>query len=131
MTNDLARNQSASREHYALCRCGYSQNKPFCSGMHWYAEFKDPPSDTLAEPTMFQWAGGLPALTRMTRLFYEKYVPEDPLLAPLFATMSPDHPQRVATWLAEVFCGPKQYSTEFGGYSRMLSQHVGKNLTDE
>jgi hypothetical protein len=29
------------------------------------------------------------------------------MLAPLFATMSPDHPQRVAKWLAEVFCGPK------------------------
>ena len=45
---------------------------------------------------MFEWAGGLPALTRMTRLFYEKYVPQDPLLAPLFATMSADHPERVA-----------------------------------
>ena len=57
-------------------------------------------------PTMFEWAGGLPALTRMTRLFYEKHVPEDPLLAPLFANMSADHPQRVAKWLGEVFGGP-------------------------
>lgn len=24
------RNQGASHEHYALCRCGHSQNKPFC-----------------------------------------------------------------------------------------------------
>src|SRR5262249_52744140 len=30
------RNQGASLEHYSLCRCGHSQNKPFCSGMHWY-----------------------------------------------------------------------------------------------
>ena len=36
------RSAGASREHYALCRCGHSQNKPFCSGMHWYVEFKDP-----------------------------------------------------------------------------------------
>src|SRR4029077_19480390 len=35
------RNAGASSEHYALCRCGHSQNKPFCSGMHWYVEFKD------------------------------------------------------------------------------------------
>ena len=83
---DAARNQGASREHYALCRCGHSQNKPFCSGMHWYVEFHDPVPDTEHEPTIFEWAGGLPALTRMTRLFYEKYVPEDLLLAPLFAT---------------------------------------------
>jgi CDGSH-type Zn-finger protein/truncated hemoglobin YjbI len=125
------RNKGASAEHYALCRCGHSQNKPFCSGMHWYVQFTDPGSDPDREPTIFEWAGGLPALTRMTRIFYEKYVPADPLLAPLFAEMSPDHPQRVAKWLAEVFCGPKLYSREFGGYPRMLSQHLGKELTEE
>jgi truncated hemoglobin YjbI len=32
----------------------------------------------------------------MTRLFYEKFVPADDLLAPLFANMSPEHPQHVA-----------------------------------
>jgi truncated hemoglobin YjbI len=52
-------------------RICHSQNKPFCSGMH--------------TPTVFEWAGGLPALTRMTRIFYEKYAPNDDLLAPLFA----------------------------------------------
>ncbi|HEV3090540.1 MAG TPA: ferritin-like domain-containing protein [Candidatus Cybelea sp.] len=35
-------NQGASREHYALCRCGHSKNKPFCDGTHWYIGFKDP-----------------------------------------------------------------------------------------
>jgi CDGSH-type Zn-finger protein len=35
------RNRGASREHYALCRCGQSKNKPFCDGSHWYAGFKD------------------------------------------------------------------------------------------
>ncbi|MEA2158441.1 MAG: hypothetical protein QOD66_821, partial [Solirubrobacteraceae bacterium] len=80
---------------------------------------------------MFEWCGGLAALTRMTRIFYEKYVPEDPMLAPLFANMSADHPQRVAKWLAEVFGGPPCYSEEYGGYPRMLSQHLGKGLTEE
>jgi CDGSH-type Zn-finger protein/truncated hemoglobin YjbI len=128
---DVARAEGSSREHYALCRCGQSQNKPFCSGMHWRVEFRDPAPETGQEPTVFEWAGGLPALIRMTRLFYEKFVPEDPLLAPLFATMSADHPQRVAKWLGEVFCGPKRYSEEYGGYPRMLSQHRGKNLTEQ
>jgi CDGSH-type Zn-finger protein/truncated hemoglobin YjbI len=128
---DVARNQGASLEHYALCRCGHSQNKPFCSGMHWYVEFHDPVPDADYEPTVFEWAGGYPALLRMTRLFYEKHVPQDPLLAPLFAAMSPDHPQRVAKWLGEVFCGPKRYSAEYGGYARMISQHAGKGLTEE
>ena len=128
---DVPRNAGASTEHYALCRCGQSQNKPFCSGMHFYVDFHDPVPPPDHEPTIFEWAGGLPALTRMTRLFYEKHVPDDPLLAPLFATMSDDHPQRVAKWLGEVFCGPHRYSEEHGGYPRMLSQHVGKGLTEE
>src|SRR5919202_1727601 len=31
----------ASKEHYTLCRCGASQNKPFCDGMHKVTNFKD------------------------------------------------------------------------------------------
>jgi CDGSH-type Zn-finger protein/truncated hemoglobin YjbI len=128
---ELPRAGGASREHFALCRCGHSRNKPFCSGMHWYVQFQDPPPVADHAPTIFEWAGGLPALTRMTRLFYEKFVPQDELLAPLFASMSVDHPQRVAKWLGEVFCGPKLYTEQHGGYPRMLSQHRGKQLTEE
>jgi CDGSH-type Zn-finger protein len=102
---DVPRAEVASREHYALCRCGHSQNKPFCSGMHWYVEFRDPVRAPGTEPTLFDWAGGLPALTRMARLLYEKHVPADDLLAPLFAGMPPDHPQREAATLAAAFGG--------------------------
>jgi CDGSH-type Zn-finger protein len=34
-------NAGASREHYALCRCGHSKNKPFCDGTHWWVKFRD------------------------------------------------------------------------------------------
>jgi len=30
----------ASKEHYTLCRCGASKNKPFCDGSHWDVGFK-------------------------------------------------------------------------------------------
>jgi truncated hemoglobin YjbI len=72
--------------------------------MHWYAEFRDPAR--AADPTLFEWAGGRPALTRMTRLLYEKHVPADDLLAPLFADMAPDRPQREAAVIAAAFGGP-------------------------
>jgi CDGSH-type Zn-finger protein/truncated hemoglobin YjbI len=101
---DMPRAAGSSQEHYALCRCGHSQNKPFCSGMHWYVEFRDPARSV--EPTLYEWAGGLPALTRMTRLLYEKHVPADDLLAPLFATMALGYPQREAAVMAEAFGGP-------------------------
>jgi CDGSH-type Zn-finger protein len=33
--------EGASKEHYTLCRCGGSKNKPFCDGTHWYNSFTD------------------------------------------------------------------------------------------
>jgi hypothetical protein len=53
----------------------------------------------------------------------------DELAAPR-ADMSLDHPEQVAAWLAEVFGGPAFYSSTYGGYPRMISQHVGKKLTE-
>jgi CDGSH-type Zn-finger protein/truncated hemoglobin YjbI len=100
-----ARNEGASLEHCALCRCGHSRNKPFCSGMHWYAGFRDPVPAPGSEPTLFEWAGGRAALTRMSRLLYEKHVPADPLLAPLFADMPPDQARRLATWMGGALGG--------------------------
>jgi CDGSH-type Zn-finger protein/truncated hemoglobin YjbI len=100
------RAEGSSREHYALCRCGHSQNKPFCSGMHWYVGFRDPVPGPGHEPTLFEWAGGLPGLSRMTRLLYEKHVPADPVLAPAFADMPADQPLLLARWLAAALGGP-------------------------
>lgn len=33
--------EGVSTEHFTLCRCGGSENKPFCDGTHWYIKFKD------------------------------------------------------------------------------------------
>ena len=33
--------EGASKEHYVLCRCGASNNKPFCDGMHRLINFND------------------------------------------------------------------------------------------
>ena len=103
---DVARAGGSSREHYALCRCGHSQNKPFCSGMHWYIGFTDPEPAPGCEPSLFEWVGGVGALTRMTRRLYEKLVPADPLLAPLFAGIPTGFPQREAGRIAAAFGGP-------------------------
>jgi CDGSH-type Zn-finger protein len=39
---DVPFGEGASREHYTLCRCGASKNKPFCDGTHWSIGFRDP-----------------------------------------------------------------------------------------
>ena len=33
--------EGATRQRYALCRCGASKNKPFCDGSHRDANFRD------------------------------------------------------------------------------------------
>jgi CDGSH-type Zn-finger protein len=33
--------KGASKEHYTLCRCGASNNKPFCDGSHLQIRFRD------------------------------------------------------------------------------------------
>jgi CDGSH-type Zn-finger protein/truncated hemoglobin YjbI len=102
---DVERAEGSSLEHYALCRCGQSQNKPFCSGMHWYVGFADPAPS--ARPTLFEWAGGLPALTALAHLFYDKHVPGDPVLAPLHDSLPPGQAGLAAARFAEAFGGPR------------------------
>jgi CDGSH-type Zn-finger protein/truncated hemoglobin YjbI len=102
----VARDEGVSLEHYALCRCGHSRNKPFCSGMHWYVQFRDPIPKPDHTPSLYEWCGGRLALGRMTRLLFERHVAEDDLLAPLFASAGPDQPDQMAEWLGEVLGGP-------------------------
>ena len=35
------RSEGASKEHFTMCRCGGSKNKPFCDGTHWHNNFTD------------------------------------------------------------------------------------------
>lgn len=84
----------------------------------------------MSTPTLYEWAGGAPALLRLTEVFYDRVLTDD-ILAPVFAHMSPQHREHVAIWLGEVFGGPSRYTDELGGYPAMLSHHLGLNLTEE
>ncbi len=122
------------RERQTLCRCGQSGNKPFCDGSHWYAEFRDPipPESAVAPPSLFEWAGGLPALERLTERFYNTLLAEpDPILEPVFRGMDPGHPKHVAAWLGETFGGPSTFTDEHGGYEHMVAKHRGLALTEQ
>jgi hemoglobin len=81
-------------------------------------------------PTLFEWAGGMPVLERLTDRFYTR-IKTHTLLAPVFAEMDARHPHFVAQFVAEVLGGPPAYSAERGGHPHMVSQHLGRHLTEE
>jgi truncated hemoglobin YjbI len=74
-----------------------------------------------AVPTLYEWAGGAEAFSRLTEAFHAKVI-EDDLLAPVFAGLAPEHAAHVALWLAEVFGGPEAYSATQGGHSHMVAK---------
>jgi len=90
----------------------------------------NPSNERPTPPTLYEWAGGMSALERLTEHFYER-VRVDPILEPVFAAMPGDHPRHVAQFIAEVFQGPKAYTEERGGHPHMISRHLGRMLSQE
>jgi hemoglobin len=82
-------------------------------------------------PTLCEWAGGPDRIEALFKAFYER-VPADPVLAPVFAHMSPSHFRTVAHFVVEVLGGPTLYSGDGQhGHSRMVAQHLNRHLTAE
>jgi len=91
----------------------------------------NPPVDPRPKPpSLYEWMGGEAALVKLMDRFYRN-VAQDPLIAPVFAQMGPDHPKHVAGFVGEVFGGPAKYSGGHGGHAGMITHHLGKHLTQE
>ncbi len=80
-------------------------------------------------PTLYDWAGGMPAFERLTEVFYSKVL-RDELLEPVFRYMSVEHRMQVAHFIAEVFGGPAMYSSSEGSHFKMIQKHLSKHLTE-
>ena len=82
-------------------------------------------------PTLYEWAGGMPAFEALFQAFYDKVLADD-LLRPVFGNMSAQHRVHVAHFVAEVFGGPATYTTTDGGsHAGMIRHHIGRMLTEE
>ena len=82
-------------------------------------------------PTLFEWAGGRPALEAMIGAFYDR-VERDDLLSGFFpGGVSGAHRQHVTTWWSEVFGGPAEYTRDLGGYPAMLAHHLDLGIGAE
>jgi hemoglobin len=81
-------------------------------------------------PSLYEWAGGMPAFEKLTDIFYKKVL-LDPLLEPVFKHMTPQHQLHVAHFIAEVFGGPEMYSsTDEGSHFKMIQKHLSRHLTE-
>jgi hemoglobin len=81
--------------------------------------------------TLFEWAGGQDAFTRLIGAFYDR-VEADDLLSPFFpGGVHAEHRDHVAAWWSEVFGGPARYTAQLGGYEAMLAKHRGLGITPE
>jgi truncated hemoglobin YjbI len=86
----------------------------------------------VSDETKFQpWRSG-PAVRKGCKVLFDAFyakVPNDPILAPVFAGMDPRHAEHVAAFVGEVFGGPKAYTEGGGGHASMIGQHMGRHLT--
>jgi hemoglobin len=83
----------------------------------------------MADPTIYEWAGGAEAFERWLEHFYD-LVEADDLLAPVFdGKVTESHRKHVAAWWGEVMGGPALYSDRHGGYENMLAHHVALAIT--
>ncbi|MEP7108767.1 MAG: group II truncated hemoglobin [Ferruginibacter sp.] len=81
-------------------------------------------------PTLYEWAGGMPVFEKLTDVFYKKVL-KDEMLEKVFQHMSPQHQMHVAHFMAEVFGGPRVYSTAEGSHFEMIQKHLAKHLTEQ
>jgi hemoglobin len=88
-------------------------------------------SDSGKPPTLYDWAGGGDAFTRLIDAFYDR-VESDELISPLFPDgVSREHRDHVIAWWSEVFGGPPAYTEELGGYHRMVNKHKDLAITPD
>jgi hemoglobin len=82
-------------------------------------------------PTLYEWAGEIKTFEKLFTVFYDKVLKDD-LLGEVFKNMSAEHIKHVSHFVAEVFGGPKFYTTEDNGsHAIMIGRHIGKMLTEE
>jgi len=84
---------------------------------------------TSGAPSLYDWAGGQPAISRLINAFYDR-VESDKLISPFFpGGVSQEHREHVIAWWSEVLGGPTDYTDRLGGYPNMLAHHRNLAIT--
>ncbi|MGC2168867.1 MAG: hypothetical protein WA580_07185 [Acidimicrobiales bacterium] len=85
----------------------------------------------MAEPeSIYDYVGGDSAFFALACALNDRCLADPVLNHPLSRPNHPQHLERLAAYLAEVFGGPPGYSA-LGGHSAMLEQHAGTGADDD
>ncbi len=79
--------------------------------------------------TLFEHAGGQPALRRFIDAFYTSVL-RDPVLKPLFGSGRPEHVDRLTAFDSESFGGPDDFSRSMGGFAHLVDVHRGLRISE-
>ncbi len=83
----------------------------------------------MPDPSLYEWAGGREAYSRLINAFYDR-VERDDLLSGFFpGGVSARHRGHVIDWWSEKFGGPAIYTEQHGGYENIVAQHIGLGIT--
>ena len=85
----------------------------------------------MGRPSMFEFAGGEPAFLALATAHHERCLQDPVLNHPFSHPGHPQHVERLASYWAEVFGGPAQYSERAEGHSGMLRIHAGTDAEEE
>jgi len=78
--------------------------------------------------SLYEHAGGEPALHRLEQIFYDSVL-ADPLLQPLFGKGQPQHVDHLTMFTVESFGGPARFTRELG-FQHLIDVHRGLRITE-
>lgn len=82
-------------------------------------------------PTVYEFAGGESAFLALATALNDRCLADPVLNHPFSHPGHPQHLERLAGYLGEVFGGPPVFSETCGGHSAMLLIHAGTGADDE
>jgi hemoglobin len=84
------------------------------------------------QPTdsIYERAGGAAGIGKVVTAFYGSIF-RDPILQPVFGRPVDTHVDHLTAFLSEVFGGPKRYTSELGGFAKIIAIHRGRHITPE
>ncbi len=83
-------------------------------------------------PSLYEFAGGAPALLALARAHHARCLADPELNHPFsHPGQHPRHVERLAAYWGEVLGGPPDYSRECGDESSVLALHAGNGAMDD